>query len=272
MTINGISGSLTASTTIALTVTAPPDFTLTVPSIAVSVAQGANGTSTATTAVSGGFSASIALTASGLPAGVYIGFQPEPLSPRRAPASSIVDHRRGGPAVATGNYSITVTGMGGSVTHTAAVALTVTSAAALPGTPLLVGYLPDYQGNYASFATSLDFNKMTHLVLAFALPPSCGGTCTASSNMTWSLNQTDADIATLVSAAHAAGVKVLLSIAAAATPRAMRGSKGSTKLGSRPSLSPRSTVISRLTTSTAWMWTSRIQPIWARTTTPSSPR
>jgi chitinase len=214
ITITGTGSGITHTATVALTVTGPPppppDFTLTVPSTAVSIAQGASGTSTATTTVSNGFSAPIALTASGLPASVYIGFSQATLAAPGSGTSTLTIAV--GPAVAAGNYSITVTGVGGSVTHTATVALTVTSATAPPGTPLLVGYLPDYQGSYATFATSLDFNKMTHLVLAFGLPPSCGGTCTASSNMTWALNQTDADIATLVSAAHAAGVKVLLSI------------------------------------------------------------
>ena len=78
--------------------------------------------------------------------------------------------------------------------------------------PRLVGYLPDYDGSYATFAQTLNFNKMTHLNLAFGLPPVCNGTCTASSNMTFSLNQSNSDITTLVNAAHAAGVKVILSI------------------------------------------------------------
>jgi chitinase len=79
-------------------------------------------------------------------------------------------------------------------------------------TPKLVGYLPDYDGSYADFAKSLDFSKMTHLYLAFGLPPFCNGTCTRDSDMTFSLGQTDADIKKLVDAAHRAGVKVILSI------------------------------------------------------------
>lgn len=78
--------------------------------------------------------------------------------------------------------------------------------------PKLVGYLPDYDGSYADFAKSLDFSKMTHLYLAFVNPPFCNGTCTASSDMTFSLGQTDADIKTLVDAAHKAGTKVVASI------------------------------------------------------------
>ena len=78
--------------------------------------------------------------------------------------------------------------------------------------PKLVGYLPDYDGSYADFAKSLDFSKMTHLYLAFVNPPFCNGTCTTSSDMTFSLGQTDADIKTLVDAAHKAGTKVVASI------------------------------------------------------------
>ena len=78
--------------------------------------------------------------------------------------------------------------------------------------PKLVGYLPDYDGSYAYFAQTLDFSKMTHLYLAFGLPPFCNGTCTKDSDMTFSLGQTDADIHTLVKTAHKAGVKVVLSI------------------------------------------------------------
>jgi hypothetical protein len=81
-----------------------------------------------------------------------------------------------------------------------------------PSGPRLVGYLPNYYASYGTFATTLSFNKMTHLLLAFGNPPTCNGTCTASSNMTFSLGQSNADITTLVNAAHAAGVKVLVSI------------------------------------------------------------
>jgi chitinase len=79
-------------------------------------------------------------------------------------------------------------------------------------TPKLVGYLPDYDGSYADFAKSLDFSKMTHLYLAFGLPPWCDGTCTKDSDMTFALGQSDADIHTLVKTAHKAGTKVVLSI------------------------------------------------------------
>ena len=76
----------------------------------------------------------------------------------------------------------------------------------------LVGYVSCYNGSYATRAATLDFSRMTHLLLAFGTAKKCDGVCTASSDMTLSLNQTDADVATLVAAAHAAGVKVMISL------------------------------------------------------------
>jgi chitinase len=80
--------------------------------------------------------------------------------------------------------------------------------------PLLVGYFPCYKGvSFSDYTNKLDFRRMTHLNLAFGNPPKCEGACTARSNMDFSIQgQTDADITALVAAAHAAGVKVLISI------------------------------------------------------------
>jgi GH18 family chitinase len=76
----------------------------------------------------------------------------------------------------------------------------------------LVGYVSCYNGSYATRAATLDFSRMTHLLLAFGTAKKCDGVCTANSDMTISLNQSDADVATLVEAAHAAGVKVMISL------------------------------------------------------------
>jgi chitinase len=76
----------------------------------------------------------------------------------------------------------------------------------------LVGYVSCYNGSYAARAATLNFSRMTHLLLAFGTAKKCDGVCTPSSDMTISLEQDDADVATLVAAAHAAGVKVILSI------------------------------------------------------------
>ncbi|HVU49725.1 MAG TPA: glycosyl hydrolase family 18 protein, partial [Polyangia bacterium] len=73
--------------------------------------------------------------------------------------------------------------------------------------PRVVMYLPNWAGSFSMWATKIDFTKMTHLLLAF-------GTVDAGTN-DWSLGAPDADVNTLVAAAHAARVAVLVSIGGA---------------------------------------------------------
>lgn len=104
-----------------------------------------------------------------------------------------------------------------------------TTAPSLPGTvicpplkqaipsnpsPRLVEYFfVDKGKHYADDVKYVNFGKMTHLNLAFGDPPKCKGVCTLNSDMTFSISgQSDADVAAIVTAAHAAGVKVILSI------------------------------------------------------------
>jgi kumamolisin len=115
--INALAG---ASTT--------PAFTLSASPTAVSVAAGSNGTSTITTAVSGGFDSAVALSASGQPAGVTVSFNPASIA---APGSGTSTMTLAvASTTAAGTYTITVTGTGGSITHTATVTLTVTTTSA----------------------------------------------------------------------------------------------------------------------------------------------
>jgi len=107
--------------------TQTPAFTLAASPTAVSVVVGSSGTSTITTAVSGGFDSAVALTASGQPTGVTVSFSPTSIA---APGSGTSTATLTvASTTATGTYSITVTGTGGSITHTATISLTVTAAA-----------------------------------------------------------------------------------------------------------------------------------------------
>lgn len=80
--------------------------------------------------------------------------------------------------------------------------------------PRLICYVPGYTGiSYTEYARRIDLSGITHLNLAFGDPPRCDGACTSLSNMDFSIKgQTDADVAAIVHTAHAANVKVLLSI------------------------------------------------------------
>jgi subtilase family serine protease len=136
-----------------------PTFTISASPSAVSVVQGGNGTSTITSAVSGGFSSAVALTASGQPAGVTVSFSPASFA---APGSgSSTMSIAVASTTATGTYTITVTGTGGGITQNATVALTVTAVAA---------------GNFTLSAspTSLTITRSSHGTTTITIHPTNG--------------------------------------------------------------------------------------------------
>ena len=105
--------------------TSSPNFTISASPTSVSVVQGNNGTSTITTAASGGFDSAIALSATGQPTGVTVTFNPTSIA---APGSGTSTMTMAvASTTATGTYTITVTGVGGGITQTTTVSLTVTS-------------------------------------------------------------------------------------------------------------------------------------------------
>ncbi|HEX3698333.1 MAG TPA: glycosyl hydrolase family 18 protein [Polyangia bacterium] len=71
------------------------------------------------------------------------------------------------------------------------------------GAVRLVAYLPNYSGSFSMWATKVNFSRVTHLNLAFALATATNG---------WNMGASDADVKAIVDAAHAAGVKVLPSL------------------------------------------------------------
>jgi kumamolisin len=152
ITVTGTGDSITHTATVSLTVTSAPvpAFTLAASPTSVSVAQGAGGSSTITTAVSGGFDSAVALTASGQPTGVTASFSPTSIAAPGSGTSTLT--LAVASTTTTGTYTITVTGTGGGITHTATVTLTVT--AAVTGSYTLSvsptsGYLDRGQSGYA---------------------------------------------------------------------------------------------------------------------------
>jgi kumamolisin len=124
ITVTGIGGGLTRTTTVSLTVTsaASPDFSISASPTALTVTLGRSGSVTITTAVSGGFSSLVSLSASGAPSGVNVTFNPSTIPAPGSGTSTmrIAVSRR----AATGTYTITITGVGGGKTHTTTVNLT----------------------------------------------------------------------------------------------------------------------------------------------------
>jgi kumamolisin len=105
--------------------TSSPSFTISASPSSVSVVQGSNGTSTITTAISGGFDSAIALSATGQPTGVTVTFNPTSIAAPGSGASTMTIAVAA--TTATGTYTITVAGVGEGITQTTAVTLIVTS-------------------------------------------------------------------------------------------------------------------------------------------------
>jgi len=105
--------------------TSSPSFTISASPSTVSVVQGSNGTSTITTAISGGFDSAIALSATGQPTGVTVTLNPTSIAAPGSGASTMTIAVAS--TTATGTYTITVAGVGEGITHTTTVTLIVTS-------------------------------------------------------------------------------------------------------------------------------------------------
>jgi chitinase len=99
---------------------------------------------------------------------------------------------------AGGSTGSSPSGAGGSTTSAGG-----TGGGAPVSTTRVVAYLPNYSGSYSDWATSIDFNKMTHLNLAFALATDSNG---------WDMGASDQEVKAIVDAAHAAGTRVLVSL------------------------------------------------------------
>ena len=130
VTITGTSGAVTASATIAVSVTAPPGFTLSSSASTASIPQGNSATSTITVNQISGFSGSVTLSATGLPAGVTAAFASNPTS-----ATSVLTLSASSSAAPGGPSTITITGTSGSVTASTTITVTITSAASYTISP-----------------------------------------------------------------------------------------------------------------------------------------
>ncbi len=102
---------------------ATPNFALSAAPASVSVAQNGSASSTVTVTPSGGFTGSVNLSVSGLPAGVTATFGTNPTT-----STSSVTFSASAAATA-GTSTVTITGTSGALTHTTTISLTVTAVA-----------------------------------------------------------------------------------------------------------------------------------------------
>jgi len=133
LSVTAIGGGITQ--TVALTVNTP-GFTLAESAASVSVPLGGKGTVTLTTRALGGFSSAVALTASGMPAGVTASYSPQSVAAPGNGSSTLT--LAAGSAAKTGTPKLTVTATGGGVTQTTTLTLNVTSATATKPTVMRI--------------------------------------------------------------------------------------------------------------------------------------
>jgi phospholipase C len=117
--------SATGNLTQCFTFTVTPSFSLSDNPTSLTVQQGASGKTTVTAAVLGGFNSAIALSASGMPAGVTASFSPTSIAAPGSGSSTLT--LTASSSAAAGTYTVTISGTGGSVTETTTVSLTVTA-------------------------------------------------------------------------------------------------------------------------------------------------
>lgn len=116
----GLIAALTGGTT-----TPPTTNDFSIAATSPTIAAGASGSSSITTAVTNGSAETVSLTASGAPSGVTVSFSPTSVTSGSGSTATITV----GSAVAAGTYSILVTGTAASGTHTTTISLAVTSTA-----------------------------------------------------------------------------------------------------------------------------------------------
>jgi len=123
ITFSGSSGMLSHSATVMATIsTPPPDFSLTIAPTSLSLTAGAAGASVSVMATAvNGFTGTVSVSLSGLPAGVTA--NPTTLSLTSGTAQSVT--LTAAASVAAGSSTVTFTGTSGSLTHAASLALTL---------------------------------------------------------------------------------------------------------------------------------------------------
>ena len=119
LTISGVSGSLTHTVNVSLSVTAKPDFSLSGSPASQSVPRNSTANYTLSVTPTGGFTGVVTLSMSSSPVGPTGKFSPSSLT-----SGTSVLAVSGGPK--TGSFTLVVTATSGSTTHSATFVLTVT--------------------------------------------------------------------------------------------------------------------------------------------------
>jgi hypothetical protein len=120
VTVTGTSGAQSTSTTIAVTVSGPSSFTISLSPAALSVAQGDSAGTIISVTGAGGFGGAVTFAASGLPSGVTASFAPNP-----AAGSSELMLTASSTAALAGPVTVTITGTSGNLEASTTVTVSV---------------------------------------------------------------------------------------------------------------------------------------------------
>jgi glucuronoarabinoxylan endo-1,4-beta-xylanase len=187
VTINGASGTTTESTTISLTVNpkVTTGFTLSPSASSLSIKQGSSGTDTITVTDVGGFTGSVAFTASGMPSGVTASF-----SPTSSTSSSVLTLTASSTAT-TGAFTITVTGTSGTTTAATNITLAV---GASGGSACTVDYTIAPQNSSAFGAAIKIINNGSTTISGWSLTWSFANGQTIASSWNGAVSQSGANV------------------------------------------------------------------------------
>ncbi|QEE30737.1 DUF1349 domain-containing protein [Terriglobus albidus] len=128
LTITGASGTLTHSATVTLAVQGPADFSISATPSSQTVTQGNGTTYTTTIGALNGFADTVSLSVSGLPTGATGSFSPTSVTGSGSSTLTVSTTT----ATPAGTYTLTITGVDGSLSHSATVTLVVNTATGLP--------------------------------------------------------------------------------------------------------------------------------------------
>ncbi len=123
--VKATSGGLTKTTNLTLTVTVPPDFSLSLNPASLTVQQGGIATTQLTLTPQNGFTGTVNLSVSGAPSGVQVSFQQNPWNINGTQTQTVTVSTSS--ATPPGNYVLTMTATGGNLSKTASLNLAVSS-------------------------------------------------------------------------------------------------------------------------------------------------
>jgi uncharacterized membrane protein len=121
LTITGMTGSLSHSTSATLVVTSAGDFSLNASPATVQISRGGSGSDTITVTAIQGFTGPVSLRVSGIPQRVSASLNPSAVSGSGSSALTIKVPK----PVRTGTYTLTITGTSGNLTHSIQLSLLV---------------------------------------------------------------------------------------------------------------------------------------------------